>query len=461
MLEKNTFRSPYSPLPDIDKFLKETRTSFLYPTGWRHFLSIPATLADIVSYLKKENLLISGPTPASLRNDLPPIPCYICKWKNDITSSGTDKDPSLAIIKSLSEGLERLLTYERSFNLNSVYTTTSKKIINPFKKETYFKEQLVHDSLLGINTQNMNEYISFVNILTGESVSLPTPYLHWGEHKNDIHVSTTTNGTGAHTNRELATISAIHEYIERDAFLLHWLCKISPLNILLSSIEEEKVQTLITNIQAMGIDLYVLALNSNVGVPTFISCLFDYRGNTPVFVVAGATDAFNYENAIYGALTESINILQESLDNLKVVMKEKITPPFLNRKIGRKERILFWKGEWVRNELKWLISGETVDLDKIKTLFPEIKKVRKDNDKLLVIHIKKYIPGIEIFCYHVKSLVTTSLGLHITKVFIPQLLIFYLKEDLANVNIPRLSEVVGKEGDEMLAFLNPLPHPYP
>ena len=71
------------------------------------------------------------------------------------------------------------------------------------------------------------------------------------------------------------------------------------------------------------------------------------------------------------------------------------------------------------------------------------------------------MPELDIYLYSLQSLITGALGVHIIKVFIPQLLQLYLYENLANVNSERLEKLSKKKGRSLLLSLNPNPHPYP
>ena len=339
--ELQTTHSAYSSVSDYVSFLKKEKTTFHHPIGIRHFLSIPATFEDVITFLKKEGLLISGPNLTKTRNDIPPLPFYTCTWKEKIYSNGVDSDPKIAIIKSLAEGLERLITFKQGFSLNKVFFNVKKGeiIINPFEKKSYFNGQISLYPTLGIGNSDKVSYTRFYNILTKKHILVPLQYVFWGDSNQFSQLnSSTTNGGGAHMMQDKALLSAIHEYLERDAFLLHWLCKITPKRVTLQSVKKYESIELLKRSLAMGLDIQILVLDSDVGIPTFISCIFDERTSPAIFAVAGATDSFDYENAIYRALTESLTILQESLDNQSTIITfTKNNPPFIDKKIGRKE----------------------------------------------------------------------------------------------------------------------------
>lgn len=462
MLIKESKSTTYEKILDYENFLSKKQTAFLYPTGIKHFLSYPATLQDVIDFLKSQGLLMESPIPALIRNDIPPIPAYVCVWGKDISSSGTDADPYIAILKSLSEGLERTLMFDREFFLNKIMQDVPKniKIIDPYANHSFFPHQKRNLELENSETTKKIEYVYFHDVLSKEKVAIRCDYIFWGE-EFPGRILSSTNGGGAHTKKDLALLSAIHEQVERDAFLIHWLCKITPKKIRLSSITDKKSQALLRTINDSGLEIHLLALDSGVGVPTFLSCLIDERKEPTVLAIAGAVDSFDHENGVYRALAESITVLGDVLRGIdKAVVAPSDMLPFTSQKIDRHGRVLFWKGAWVKKEIGWMLRGEEVSLDDLKLILPELPRMG-NRPEGLVKHMQKSMPAIRVYAMPLESSIASKLGLSVYKVAIPELLSLYLVESDARVNSLRLSKILKKEGDKLLSALNPLPHPYP
>lgn len=446
----------YSPhLPYNIESIWGERSPFLYPKGLKHFLALRAPFRIIVDFLKQEGLLLMDPQPMHNRNDVTPSLGFVCKWKNGLSSAGTDTNPAAALTKALAEGLERLTTKTPEFDINLPveFKKTKGNIINPYAKETYFKEQK-HP---GLDLHN-EKFREMRNLLTHKTAYIPERYIFWGDGLSRIQaLATTTNGGGAHTKKDLALISALHEYIERDAFLLSWLTKTPPLLLELSSIQEEKLKITIANIQARGLDLSIGVFDGKVGIPTFVSFIFDKRNTVPVFALGGAVNSLNPMKAIEHAVSESLQVLQE-------VLKEPYTPsnestimssPFLETTLDRKGRLLFWRGE-ITKELNWLKSGKKITYETLLESFPPLTI---EKSSTIIDHMCSNLEPLEIYEYEVQSKILSMLGLKVVKLYIPQLLTFYLFENSANVNVPRLQKFF--DTTKLYENLNPMPHPYP
>jgi hypothetical protein len=456
-LEEVKKHSIFQPV-SVQDVLKANSSPILYPQGWRHFLSLPTDFATIIKFLKDQGALLDGPLPPAVRNDLPAVPTFICKWKNGISSTGYDEHPILALKKAISEGIERLITFDKQYVLDESIRVQKidKDIINPYEKSTFFVEQ--EQSSFSYNW-NEKLFTPCKNLLTSEIKYLPDEYIFWGGGDKELY-SSTTNGGGAHINRELAALSAIHEYVERDAFLVHWLTKKAPILLDLKSLGSSNLNKIIENLTSRDIELYIGVLDSGLGIPTFISCLFDNRGTPPAFAVAGATDGFNYETSIIRALLESQFILQEVLDMAPGNgIKMDNIKPFTNKNVNRKERLNIWKGEWIREELAWLTQGEVLTLAEVRIRFPELKE-GKSKEIILAQHIKDNKKDANIYVYYPKSSLSAKLGLVVAKVYIENLLVFYLKESVANINTKRIRDFTTRGGN-LYYTLNPFPHPYP
>jgi thiazole/oxazole-forming peptide maturase SagD family component len=452
--EESKKYSAFQPI-SLAELSASTTSPFLHPSGWKHFLSIPADFETVIEFLKKEGLLLHDPLPMRVRNDLPTVPTFISKWQFDITSSGHDHDPAIALTKSIVEGLERLITSNKNYIIDESvdYKKAKKAIINPYDASSYFKEQQTEPFTLEDAT-----FAPCKDILTGETKYIPDNYIFWGNKNNYRLYASNTNGGGAHTDKTLATLSGIHEYVERDAFLLYWLAKKTPVRLDLHSLPEA-TRTIIEGITSRGLELHICVLDNNTGIPTFLPVIFDKRTEPHALVVAGGANAFDYESALRRGLFEAQSILQEVLDMDPVKEIIDTKKPFTNSKIGRKDRMGLWKGEWIAQELAWLAEGQLLSWDGLLEKFPELKHGVHD-ELALAEHIKKHSPEANIYAYYPKSPILAKLGVVVVRVYIENFLNLYLTESAANINVERLRRFGGFKGD-MYHALNPLPHPFP
>lgn len=142
-------------------------------------------------------------------------------------SSGKDIDPLLAIKKSVSEMIEwnscssgRLLSmqYDKDLCLDP-------RTIQAFTSMQYDEQSF---PLHVFDENQMYEWISAQNLKTHEQKNILADLVQYPYISNTRYAFANSSGCAAHPIKERAIEHAIHELVERDAFMVGWLNKITP-----------------------------------------------------------------------------------------------------------------------------------------------------------------------------------------------------------------------------------------
>lgn len=475
----------HQPVPSraITTTLYEPTNGFSYYFSKKSYFDLPysliqvkATYNQIIQYLKEEGILSSF-TLNQTRIDIFPHFSVSAFFKGKEHPSGhgmsthfsNDYENEVAISKALGEGLERYFLYHPD---HSKVTFKEKLALHDIKLShlqntpSFLKEQTdavenIYSSLK--NASTLLTTVETTDLYSHKKFLLPSQYVFWRyKENNEPYIyNPTTNGAGAHFSRESAILSGLHEELQRDTFLMYWLCKKTPQKIDPKSIQNKEVLAMIENLTGKGIKVHILILTTNYTIPTFIAVLEDERRDGSYFVSMGAgTDAGQYEEAIRSSLHEAISVLPINVGfqgDVPIVTKD--YKPFSDYSIGRLERIRMWRGAWAKENISFFLSGKTLSLRTFS--HQEIIAVSK-KDLLQKILPLLSLEFSKVLVYEVSSPILSKLGYHVVRVFLLEALQLYLMEPLATLSSDRLATALNKKQKDLrLKDINPLPHLFP
>ena len=111
-----------------------------------------------------------------------------------------------------------------------------------------------------------------------------------------------STGLACHFSKAEASLSAICEVIERDAFTIVWQAQLSMPQILIETLSAEN-QDLIKRYERSGAEVSVINLSMDHGIPTILSVLRHTHSELPALVFAAATH-LDPEKAVRKSLEE-------------------------------------------------------------------------------------------------------------------------------------------------------------
>jgi ribosomal protein S12 methylthiotransferase accessory factor len=126
------------------------------------------------------------------------------------------------------------------------------------------------------------------NFTQGKPILVPTAAAWYG--KDDELLAETSSGVAAHSSRGLALLNGALELIERDAFMIHWLNKLSPPLVELDQIEDAGCRARIEHVERIGHQVRVAELTTDLGIATFLAVGFRDDRRAPALVIGAAAD---------------------------------------------------------------------------------------------------------------------------------------------------------------------------
>ncbi len=129
------------------------------------------------------------------------------------------------------------------------------------------------------------------------------------------------------------------EVLERDAFMITWLARLTPPRIDLGSVRDPIVRKLIADYASIGIEAHAFDITTDAKVPTTLALLLDRTGAGPA-VIVGCRTSFDSTLALRDALRQAHNVRAATVPSVRA-WREAGSPPV---EIGDSipNRILFW-----------------------------------------------------------------------------------------------------------------------
>ena len=121
------------------------------------------------------------------------------------------------------------------------------------------------------------------NLTRKRPILVPTTAAWYG--RDDKLLGETSSGVAAHSSRGDALLHGALELIERDAFMIHWLHRLSPPLFDAEQIEDASVQAQIVAIQATGYTVRVADLTTDLAIPAYLAIGFRTDRHAPALMV--------------------------------------------------------------------------------------------------------------------------------------------------------------------------------
>ncbi|MBI2609904.1 YcaO-like family protein [Candidatus Giovannonibacteria bacterium] len=375
-----------------------------------------------------------------------------------------------AIWRATAEGVERSLWSSSDHLLkNSVesnYEDLKGKALNIFKLAGFSEEQKSNLSNLKFNTQTELRWLEAFSVQGNEKMYCPLQLASSNFAYRNQRLSPTQNRkepllrwcitTGLASGRNMveAIVKGIMEVIERDAFMITYLNKLSPEVVDLDyvSAQDEEINAIIKNFQRYRLEPYIVRLPSDFPVHIYLAVILDRTGLGPAFCVGASAD-FDFKQAIIDSLSEAL-IVRYSL-------KRKFKNDINEKQIGREERLIYWSRPENLNKIEFIFSGEKVKIDLKKRMFElrETQEYFKEKLKILSDELSK--KNYEACYVKITTPEIEKLGIFSAKVIISELQPMHLNESIPYFGGKRLKEIPEKMGYKAALTLNQEPHPFP
>lgn len=139
------------------------------------------------------------------------------------------------------------------------------------------------------------------NLTSDRQVLVPTSAAWYGYHDNLL--GECSSGVAAHSSRGHALLNAVLELVERDAFMIHWLHRLSPPRIKIDTIQSQWCHAVIDQVSRIGYQIQVLDMTTDLRIPVIVSIAYRTDHLRPALIL-GAGSSLNPRQALRRALTE-------------------------------------------------------------------------------------------------------------------------------------------------------------
>lgn len=139
------------------------------------------------------------------------------------------------------------------------------------------------------------------DLMAHRVVHVPTSAA-WYSYDDEL-MTVNSSGVAAHSCRGAAILNGLLELVERDAFMIHWLHRLSPPTIPLAAVRTETSRALLSAVLDDGYSVSLLDLTTDLSVPVALAVGYRTDELKPA-LIAGAGAALSLEAAIGRALPE-------------------------------------------------------------------------------------------------------------------------------------------------------------
>lgn len=265
-----------------------------------------------------------------------------------------------------------------------------------------------------------------------------------------------TTGLAISQSFEEAATKSVLEIIERDAFMITYLNKLSPPVVNLDHIagQDAELAKIIKNFKRYNLEIYGINLLTDFPVYACAVVIID-RSNVGSAFNIGLSANFNFKTAFLSALSEA------SMARHNPFTRINKTADIDPRKVNRDERMIYWSKIENLTKIEFLTRGEKIKIDLNLNSCPaeNNKNYYKEKLNFLIKELKN--KNCEAVWVDITNKEARRLGLCCINVIIPELQPLHLHETLPYFGGKRLREIPLKFGYQPAETLNQEPHPFP
>ena len=375
-------------------------------------------------------------------------------------AGGSSLIPAKALMAALGEAIERhcLSVCPQKGLLKATYKSIKKNAINIFEVVNFSEEQLKSERFrdLVVTENDVFAWVGGYSIMKHREVLVPAqlvyvPYKFLkGEKMIREPIST---GAAAGTSLGGAIYRGLCEVVERDAFMITYLNKLTREGVDLKN-SGQYLKDLADIYRRYNLELHVVNITTDIEISTFLGLLLDYTGIGPAVSVGLAADI--------DPLSAAIRAAEEAQHSRAWIRDEMLKN---NNKIDickLEGRGLYWSTPDMIEEIKFIFSGRR----------KAVKDIKGFGEGYSVAKLKKAIEALRKLEYDVIFVEVTTegvqkAGFRVVKVIVPQLQPLYLDECYPYLGGDRLISVPKKLGIENVdektkgaRNFNTVPHPF-
>jgi ribosomal protein S12 methylthiotransferase accessory factor len=399
----------------------------------------------------------------------------------EVEATGTDLlSEEKALWKALAETAERYLwknssDFFKNKIVNKSYHELKNRAINIFSLAGFSEKQKDEIDIIGFNKNTIFGWIPAYSLISSQKIFCPLQLVSGLFYRNNVQTSEykkkkepmlrwgITTGLATGRSLEEATVKGILEIVERDAFMITYLNKLSPPSLDLDDLssQDEDLNKILELFNRYNLEIHLINLPNDFSVNVILAIIIDKTGFGPALSVGASAD-FNIKTAVIDAISEAQTIRYSQIN---VCNKNKLKS-LEKEKTNRSERMIFWSNPGNLPRIDFLLQGkkQKIDINQEKNfyLFSEEKSRKeywKKKLKILIAKMRKY--DYEACYVELTSREIKSLNFRCVFVVIPELQPMSLDISIPYEGGNRLKEMPMKFGYEPADKYNQEPHPFP
>lgn len=271
-------------------------------------------------------------------------------------------------------------------------------------------------------------------------------------------------GMGAGETKEDAILEGMIDLIERDASMITWLNKLSPVIIDNKTIDDNNLKKIIKKLRIRKLRSTIVILPTDFPLNIVSVILTNQRGNSlPITITSGADT--NLNDAIYKAFLKALAIGGSSIKNsiLKKFEETRLSESFQPHSspdianLGRRGRMFFWARREMMKNVRFLLKGERRNAQTFKDCFTKGTDKKTIISSLVKIAKEK---SYEVAYVDMAPKRIRGLGMHLVSIIIPELQPMHSEESIPYLSGKRLKSVPELLGYKVSGEVNKIPHPF-
>ena len=407
---------------------------------------------------------------------------YISTQKTRSVASGTDFfSEKTAIWKAIEKAVARDFSTTNNDLLKNIiqlpYEKISNQAINIFNLAGFSEKQRDTIPQLRFNNQTIFGWVPAISLCghtINKNIFCPAQLINYSYfHRHAAGQNTTSEpilrqytATGIASTfgvLEEALVKGILEIIEKDAYVISYLNKISPpiIDFEYLSFQDEELEKIYKMFKRYNLEVHLVKLPTDFSINVISAIVIDPSGKGPAFAIGNSAE-FDLKSAILDALSKALTI-RLSLKNDWEIKKAKKLPNL--QKTGYVDRMIYWAKPENAPMLDFMTQGEKVkiDLSLKQNFFDSTEKI--NSKKYHQNKLKKLLSELQKRSYEacyvdLSSLTTKKLDLHCIQIIIPELQPIHPEESIPYHSGKRLHEIPRIFGYTPAEKLNPEPYPF-
>jgi len=374
----------------------------------------------------------------------------------EVLAGGSSFTKERALFKTIGEAFERysLSAYDVRNLIWDKYQNLKERAINPSNFISFSELRTKPKFKIYRSEKNKLHWTKGFSLTKKKDIFIPAqlvfvPY-YFKKNEPVIRLPITT-GAASHTSLEKAILAGLLEVIERDAFIINYLNKLSRKLIDIKKFKKEKFENITLLFKRYNLEFYIVDISTEVPVYSILSIIVDRSGLSPA-ISLGAKSSLDVENAIIGAIEENLHgrfwirrvMVKTPEEKIKKIKENQF---FIS---DLEERGLLWSTIDMVDKIKFFLTCKKIPIKS----FPLIKT--KNLNTLLNWFRKEDIEVIyiDVTPQNLRNKVYTI------KVLIPQFQPLYLDERFSYQDGSRLKEIPKRLGFKPLGKAYRFPHPF-